>query len=48
MASCKPHNCKYVFNDLENQEYYDIRVKAVNAVGMSAFSNTETLKYTEW
>lgn len=41
--TCNRHSCKYVFNELDNQEYYDIKVRAINAVGMSPFSNTETI-----
>jgi len=43
ISSCGENSCRYGLNGLDNQEFYDVMVRSVNAVGMSSFSNVETI-----
>lgn len=40
---CGVDSCRFVIRGLDNQDYYNINVRAVNAVGMSEKSNEEII-----
>ena len=40
---CGETSCRFVLSGLDNEDFYDINVKAINSVGMSNYSNTETI-----
>jgi hypothetical protein len=42
-TNCGESSCRYELTGLDNQDFYDVMVKSVNSVGMSGFSNVETL-----
>jgi hypothetical protein len=43
ISSCGENSCRYGLQGLDNQEFYDVMVRSVNSVGMSPFSNVETI-----
>ena len=43
ISSCGKNSCHYELHGLDNQEFYDVMVRSINSVGMSRFSNVETL-----
>ena len=40
---CGKNSCRYILHGLDNKEYYNISVQAVNSIGISRSSNEETI-----